>query len=264
MADEPNEPTPDNTPNPVFLVDESTKQFFEEYVGPGKKYPNVGELAKAYANADNHIGNLTRDAGKFKTEAESLKELLMENLVQPKPDDDNSNPNPNPNDDAPPAKQPDAAPPKEPEDKSVDVKALVKAALEEVTTEDKRRKNAELTEAASVKHFGSQEDAVKAVSARAEELGVSPQWIANLAFDSPKAYFITMGIDPDTAPKSNNTPAPGSDVNAQRLAENAPGVKPNTYKWYQELRKSNPSKYRSQEVQQAILRDAAANPNFYS
>jgi len=261
MADELNPPN-ETVPNPALLVDDSTKEFFETYVGPGKKYANVGELAKGYANADTHIEALTRDSGKFKTEADSLKELLMENLVA-KPDANTPDPNKPPTDE-PLAQPPVVAPPKEDEDKSVDVKALVKAALEEASTEDRRKKNAETTEQATLKHFGDQEAAVKAVAEKAQELGVSPQWIANLAFDSPKAFFATMGINPDSPPKSSSTPAPRSDINPQRLSDLNPGTKPNTYQYYQELRRSDPGLYRSQAVQQALMKDAQTNPNFYS
>jgi hypothetical protein len=261
MADEPNEPTPnEHIPDPVFTVDDTTKQFFEQYVGPGKKYPNVGELAKAYANADNHIFELTKDAGKFKTEAEQLKEMLMENLVN-KPNDE-PNPNTPPNDDEPPVTPPAGSPPKEPE--KVDIKALVKEALGEVNTEEVRRENARLTEEATLKRFGGKEDAVKAIAAKAEELGVSPQWIANQAFDSPKAYFTIMGFQPDETPKSHSTPASGSDVNQQQFADHRPGaVKPNSYKWFMELRKSDPGRFRSSEIQTAIMKAAQENPDFY-
>jgi hypothetical protein len=263
MAEEINETNPnENIPDPVFTVDDTTKQFFEDYVGPGKKYPNVGELAKAYANADNHITSLTKDVGIFKTETESLRELLMENLVdnKPKPNED-----PKPNDAAPQQPPVDAAPPKEDgNDDNVDLKALVKEALDEASTEEKRRSNARTTEEATIKKFGSSEDAVKAIAAKAEELGLSPQWIANLAFESPKAYFATMGFTPDETPRSNSTPAPHSDVNPNALKETNKGIQPGTYRYFQELRRTDPAKYRSNEVQQAIMKQAQENPNFYN
>lgn len=253
--------TPEATPDPVLLVDDSTKEFFEKYVGPGKKYANVGELAKGYANADTHIFEVTKDAGKFKTEAESLRELLMENL-NPNPNDENNQPNPQnpPNDDPPLAQPPAGDPPKDSDE--VDLKARVREALEEVDTEKRRKSNAQYTEEVSLKHFGSKEDAVAAIAAKAEELGVSPQWIANLAFDSPKAYLITMGIT-EEAPKSTNSPAPRSDVNPLRVADTNPAVKPNSYKWFMELRKSDPARFRSQEIQNEIMKQAQENPNFY-
>jgi hypothetical protein len=264
MAEENNEPTPAVTPDPVFLVDDTTKEFFEEYVGPGKKYANVGELAKAYANADRHLAEVTKDAGLFKTRAESLEELLMENLAQPN-NEPNPDGQPNPTEQQPPAEPPVSAPPKEgAEGQGVDLKARVKEALEEVTQEEKYSRNAKIAEEVSVRHFGSQEDAVKAVAEKAKELDVSPQWIANLAFTSPKAYFATMDI-PEEAPHSTSSPAPRSDVDPQRFAEARPGAtKPNTYKWFMEQRKADPGKARTQEFQQAILKAAAENPDFYT
>lgn len=258
MADEPNEPTPLITPDPLFVVDDATKEFFDKYVGPGKKYANIGELAKGYANADNHLAEVTRDAGIFKTEAESLKELLMENLVTPKP---NADPNSPPNDDAPPAQPPADAPPKE---QDVDLKALVKEALGEVSTEENKKANGRLTEEATIKRFGSKVDAVKAIAAKAEELGVSPQWIANQAFDSPKAYFTIMGFQPDVPPKSSTTPSSTPEINPQRQAELHPGgPAPNSYKWFMEIRKTDPTRFRSKDVQTALMKAAVDNPDFY-
>ena len=262
MAEETNhEPTPENFLDPTFLVDDSTKQFFDEYVGPGKKYPNVGELAKAYANADKHIHELTKDTGKYKTEAETLRELLMENLVnekEPKPNDEGVTP---PND-AAPNHEPGSneAPPKD----NVDIKALVKEALGEVSSEEQKAKNARIAEEATIKKFGDQQAALKAVSDRAAELGISPQWIANLAFESPKAYFATMGFQPDETPKSNNTPSSSSDVNPQAVRDTNPnGPTPNTYKWFMEIRRTDPVKFRSAAVQTALMKQAQENPDFY-
>lgn len=259
MADEPNELTPEITPDPLFLVDDSTKEFFETYVGPGKKYANIGELAKGYANADHHLSEVTKDAGMFKTEAESLKELLMETLVkEPKPNDE---PQVNPNEAEPLAQPPVGTPPKEPD---VDLKALVKEALGEVTTEDKRKTNSQMVEEATIKHFGSQEDALKAINARAAELGLSPQWIANLAFESPKAFFTTMEFQPDVPPRSNNTPASHSDVNAAEFQKQHPGAAaPGSYRFYAELRRTDPAKYRSRQIQEEMMKSAQENPDFY-
>jgi hypothetical protein len=261
MADElnPNEPTPEVVPDPLFTVDDTTKQFFDEYVGPGKKYANIGELAKGYANADKHLSEVTRDAGIYKSEAESIKELLMVTLVIPKPNE--PDPITPPNEDEPLAQPPAGSPPKEPD---VDLKALVKEALGEVSSEEKRQANARMTEEATVKRFGSKDDALKAIQAKAEELGVSSQWIANQAFDSPKAYFTIMGFEPDVPPKSNNTPASQSDLNPSRMAEANPGgPKPNSYQWFMEVRRTDPSRFRSREFQTQMMKAAEENPDFY-
>jgi hypothetical protein len=188
----------------------------------------------------------------------------MENITN-----NNNQPNNNEPPETPPVETPPAppsgseTPPKE-EVKDVDLKALVKEALSEQNLETRRQENARVTEEATIKRFGSKEDAVKAIADKAAELGLSEQWIANLAFESPKAYFATMGFEPDQQPRSNNTPNPRSDVNTEALRATNPQVKPNTYKYFDELRRTNPSKWRTQGVQQAIMKAAQENPDFYS
>jgi pyruvate/2-oxoglutarate dehydrogenase complex dihydrolipoamide acyltransferase (E2) component len=231
-------PVPEETPKELtFSVDPSYKDYVDQYVGEGKKYSNVGELIKAYANADRHIPELTRDLAAIKTERDSLKEMLMANLTNENPGQEDPNPAPNPN---PVESQPRPA-------------------------EKQAKDNAKFTEEVMLQRFGDRDAAIKAVQDKAEELGVSPQWIAQMAFTSPKAYFVTMGIDPQNATtRSTTTPAPRSDVNPQRLADANPGIKPGTYEFYNNLRKTDPSKFRSAATQRQMMKDAQENPNFYN
>jgi hypothetical protein len=258
-------PVPDETPKELtFSVDPSYKDYVDQYVGEGKKYSNVGELIKAYANADRHIPELTRDLAAIKTERDSLKEMLMANLTNENPGQEDPNPAPNPN---PVESQPrpaEEAPPSG-DDGKVDLKDQVRELLREVDAEKQAKDNAKFTEEVMLQRFGDRDAAIKAVQDKAEELGVSPQWIAQMAFTSPKAYFVTMGIDPQNAtPRSTTTPAPRSDVNPQRLADANPGIKPGTYEFYNNLRKTDPSKFRSAATQRQMMKDAQENPNFYN
>jgi hypothetical protein len=260
--DEPVDETPKEL---TFTVDPTYKEYVEQYVGEGKKYANIGELVKAYANADRHIPELTRDLAAIKPERDSLKDLLMANLSNDPNGQDDPNHTPNPPVGDEPKEPVVPAPPKEGEDRKVDLKDQVRAALEEVDSERRAADNAKLTEQVMLERFGDRDAAIKAVKDKAEELGVSPQWIAQMAFTSPKAYFVTMGIDPAHAkPKSSSTPAPQSDVNAQRMAAANPGVKPGTYEWYNNLRKTDPSRFRSIAIQQQMMKDAQENPNFFN
>ncbi len=246
-----------------FTVPKEYKEYFEKYVGEGKKYGNVGELAKAYANADRHIVDLTSDVTKVKDERNSLKELLMTSLIEePKILDANDQITPKPNDD-PPAKLPVVETPSA-DDKSVDISKLVDEALTQREADNVRKANAQATEKVMLERFENREAAIKAVQDKANELNLTPQYLANLAFDSPAAYFGLMGIDPDTKPRSTETPASRSDVNAQQLAKTSPHVKEGTYAYYREIRRTNPSKFRSEEVQTRMMKDAETNPNFYS
>lgn len=245
----------------TFTVPKEYKPFFDQYVGDGKKYENVGELAKAYANADRHIVDLTSDVTKAKSERDNLKDLLMTNLTN-EPEITPSTP-PNPNDAAPQETPAQSAPPSGNESEKVDISKQIEDAIAKREVDTLRRNNALETERVMLERFENKEAAVAAVVSRAEELGLSPQYIANLAFESPKAYFELMGIDP-TPPRSNNTPAPQSDVNPQRLADTNPRVKEGTYAFYAQMRTSDPARFRSAEVQNQMMKDAETNPNFYS
>jgi len=231
---------PTNTPSDSFL---------EKYVGEGKKYKDVEELAKAYDNANAFIPTL-------KADMEALKEFTLEQLAsranasnpnQPDPplnpnERDGSHPNPaNP------------APPKEREE--VDLNERIKQALEERDTEKRLKENAKITEEAMLKHYGSKEAAVEAIRVKAEELNVSPQWLADSAFQSPKAFFGVMGISEET-PRSTSTPNASSDVNPRTIEQKFGGPKPNTYAWYDNIRRTDPKRYRSPELQQALMADA--------
>jgi hypothetical protein len=226
-------------------------------VGDGKKYENVGELAKAYANADRHIVDLTSDVTKTKSERDNLKELLMTNLTDP--NENKPNAEPNPNDAAPPATPPEPVVPPSGNDADVDISKIVEDAITQREVNAKRTNNAAETELVMLEQFETREAAIAAVQKRAEELEV---YIANLAFESPRAYFELMGINP--TPRSTNTPAPQSDVNPQRLAEKNPRVKEDSYQWFMDLRKSDPARFRSADVQNRMVKAAEDNPNFFS
>jgi hypothetical protein len=112
--DEPVDETPKEL---TFTVDPTYKEYVEQYVGEGKKYANIGELVKAYANADRHIPELTRDLAAIKTERDSLKDLLMANLSNDPNGQDDPNHTPNPPVGDEPKEPVVPAPPKEGEDR---------------------------------------------------------------------------------------------------------------------------------------------------
>jgi len=235
-------------------VDEPTANYVDQLVGEGKKYKDVEELAKAYAHANNHIKNVEGDNASLRTEFEAFRDFATAQLTKtnplpsnpPLPDQNEQNRQP----------EPAAAVPPNGDEGAVDLDARIAKMLDEKDEQKRMQGNADLAQEAMVKHFGSQEAAVKAINDRANELGVSAQWLANTAFQSPKAFFASMGLNPDIPVRSTSTPASASDVNVQRLADVNPGVKPGTYAYYQELRKKNPSLYFSNKIQQEIMQRA--------
>jgi hypothetical protein len=244
------------------------ENFLEKYVGEGKKYATVEDLAKAYDHANKHIEDMNDDNKHLREEFDMFRELTTAQLSKvntdnrgketPKPDEDHGGKKP---------EQPNPAPaaPNGDEGKEVDLDARIAKVLEEKDELKRLNANAAIAEEVMVKHFGSKEKAQEAIRNKAQELGVSAKWLASTAFQSPRAFFISMGVNPEEAPRSTNTPGASSDVNVQKLKEFNPGIRPNSYAFYQEIRKKDPRKYFSNEMQTQIMNEALRQgPDFYN
>lgn len=232
---------------PAGSTEES--DFLEQYVGEGKKFKDVNELAKAYANADKFIPELKTDLQNTREFiAEELKKIAERNNVEP-PVLTEERREHLPSSDAPP------------KDAGEDLEARIAKALEERDEIKKFQSNAAIAESVLVEHLGSKEEAIKAVQAKAVEMGVEPSYLKEAAFKSPKVFFNLMGINPESKPTSHNTPAPSSEVNPNMLGAGKP--KPSTYEYYNQLRKSDPKLYWSPKVQANMHRDAQENPDFF-
>lgn len=235
----------------VNTVDEA---FVDKYVGEGKKYKDVEELAKAYAHAEKHI-NETVDDNK------SLREFMAAQFEQLH--ERNSNEPPAKPNDEDKGRQPDPVAPPKDNGGEEDLDARILKILEDKDKTSRLKRNADLAQEVMIEHFGTQEDAVKAVQAKAAEMGVNPQFLADTAFQSPKAFFNLMGVSPDDKPARPSTPASSNDVNPRVLEKTNPNAKQGTYEYYNQLRKSDPRKWASREVQTALMNDAIANPDTF-
>jgi hypothetical protein len=220
----------------------SNENALEQLVGEGKKYKTVEDLAKAYANADNHIVELKTDLQTTREFiAEELKKLAEQRQATPPAQIEE----PRANNPAP------AAPPN---DNGEDLDTRIAKALENKNTQDRLQANANLVQDVLVEQLGSVEAATEAVISKARELGVDGKYMKETAANSPKAFFSLLGIDPATKPTSSATPAPRSDVNPALVNSSAP--KPRTYKFHEEVRKSNAKLYNSVSYQQQLMKDA--------
>lgn len=231
-------------------IEQPTDGFLEKYVGEGKKFKTVEDLAKSYEHADRHIATMNEDNRHMREEFESFRDLVTKQIATREPTP-NAEPTPSP---APqPVPQANA---QEGDEESLDAK--IAKILDEKDQDKRFRDNARLAEEVLVKHFGSKEDAQKAVVAKANELGVNPQWLANTAFESPKALFVAMGVNPDQTPRSTTTPVSTSDVNVHRLTETNSAAKPGSYAYFEDIRRKDPKRYFTQEVQSQVMAAAMA------
>jgi archaellum component FlaC len=237
--------------NPENATPSSENVYLDEYVGEGKKFKDINELAKAYANADKFIPEL-------KSELQNTREFIADKLekiaernqaIPPVPPVETRDSQPAP-----------VAPPKE---DGEDLDTRIVRALELRDTQARLQENANIVQDVLVEHLGTVEKAQEAVINRARELGMLPTDMKELAAKSPKAFLTTMGIDPNVKPASSSTPNPSSDVDANRLAS-MNSIKANTYRYFDELRKSNPSVYWKPQTQTAMHKAAQENPDFFN
>lgn len=220
----------------------------DQLVGEGKKFKTVEDLVKSYTHSQSYIEQLQGENSGLREELSTRQgaEDLFRKIVENKPE---------------PA-QPDAAPKvSEPnpvgEPEKVDLAQLVRAELEAHSVQQRQAENAKTVLEGLVKHFGSEEEAQKAVQEKAAELGVTTQFLQDVALKSPTAFFNTVGINPN--PKDTDQPVLRPDVNTAAFSskpsdQGAPGTKD----YFERLRKENPSAYWDPSVQNQIYKATLA------
>ena len=139
-----------------------------------------------------------------------------------------------------------------------DIEAKIRSTVEQLSEEQKRTANTQKVDAVLLEKFGEAEKATDFLKNKAMELGLGVKFLTDLAASSPTAFFATVGIDTTTQPKSD--PAPKNTVNTAALQGTA--VKPNTYAWYQQLRRDNKALYNSAKIQLQMHQDAS-KPGFF-
>ncbi len=235
-------------PNDVFntdpVIEPSDDITADALVGEGKKYRDANELAKGYDNAERHLMELRRDNAQMREELELLKANTNN---RPNTDEGNRQPDPV-------VPTPDIAPKDEKEFRN-----RLREEMENFDQEKRALNNMEAAARRIADHFGDPAKANEAVRRRAEELGVSVDWLRDSAARSPEAFYATMGLNNPASPRM--TPTPRSDVRFDR--QDMRGEK--KYSDYQELRRTDKRKYFSPEVQREMQEQAKKlGPAFFN
>lgn len=244
-------PDSDNTGNQNYL---------DQFVGEGKKYASVDELAKGMAHAQAFIETLKSDNEFLKNDLKSritMEEFLEKNITMSKPESNSSNP------------ANETATGKDSSSHTVvaqalskdDVMAIVIQALQQETSKAARERNVNETLAKLREVYG--DDYRSKVATKAQELGVGTEFLSSLAGQSPKAFLELVGamkgpqkVDPSfTPPQTRQNPSVPSQPNASGARNKA---------YYDQLRKNNLNEYLSARVQSQIHKDAIAlGADFY-
>jgi hypothetical protein len=216
----------------------------ETLVGDGKKFKSVEDLAAGKLEADEYIEQLKREQAEMREELN--RRLAVEDQLRVLEEQRRQSAN-NQEVKTPPASEPALS--------KDDLVALVRQVNQEDQSTAQNSRNLQSVLDKLIDTYGDADKAKAAVAAKAEELGVSPQFLQEVAMKSPKAFL--KQLDLDEQPRS--TPAgTQSTVTPATLDRTVGAPKPGTYKYYENIRKTDPATYFKPEVQTQLHKDAQA------
>lgn len=217
-------------------------------VGDGRKYATPDDLAKAYANADAHIAHL-----KAKLAEQEMREKVLKDLEDAKTKQQA------PTITEPREPNPPVAPERKDDLSNVDIGELIRKELSEDRKKTSFAENVDLSARKLAEKLGSTAEAQKFVEKKAQELKVDVQWLMDVAGRSPDAFLRTVGINDISV--SSVTAGQQGDVNTQAFNRQA---NRRNFKYYEEVRKTDPKLYYSTEFRKQLFTDARdQGPNFY-
>ena len=130
---------------------------------------------------------------------------------------------------------------------SGELESLIADTLTKREVEAKATSNLKVVDDKLEELFGT--EAEKKVEAKAQELGLTKEYLKSMASESPQAFFSLIG---EKVEKLVN-PLTQSTVNTASVYNH---VSDRDYAFYSKIRKENPRDYYSPKVQQAMLVDA--------
>jgi len=223
---------------------EDNQSFVAQLVAArGEQWSNPETIAKGKLEADQHITRLEQqlkelneDLGKTKAEQDYAKTLL-ETLQSQKPLAGTSE------------QSTESQSGAGKEDTTLDpssLKELIAQVLDNRTAEQRAADNRTKVDSYLQQTYGT--EAGKTVQEKAKELNLSVDYLKSIAEQSPNAFYQLIG-----APKPRESAAPPSgSVNSVATMQSGE----RTYAYYRELRKSDPVRYNSLQIQKQMFADA--------
>ncbi len=230
----------EQTLDEVLPINDPNKNYLEDLVGEGKKFKSVEDLARGKAESDAFIANLLREQAELRQELKTR--TTMEDVLKTI----NRNPNP-PN---PDTNNGSNGPPEVTSVTKDDVSKLTREAIESFQTEQVARRNQTLVADTLTQVYGP--NYVTYVKAKAKEIGVSIDWLEDMAARTPQALFKLLDVN-TIAPKDTGFTPPRTAVNTG-ATQPTTGLK--KYSDYQKVRKSDPKRYFSPQFQNEMFQAA--------
>lgn len=214
----------DDTNDDIVTIDDNV-DYVEQLVGDGKKFKDVGSLAKGKAEADRMIEVLKQrldEANREINTRTSLDSFLKEikGTKDPTP----------PQVTIPPVSDPNAG---------LDDSAIEKKFEEYIARRESQKStqtNLEKVSTVLNEQFGPEAKLV--INKKAQELGMSVQALEQIASQSPSAFYRLVGVSEERSP-TGGVQMPRSQINPSVAA--AAGVR--TKKDFDKLKQTNPTEY---------------------
>lgn len=233
-------------PNTNTNIDQSideNKNYLADLVGEGKKFKSPEDLAKGKFISDEYIKTLERGRDELRQDYLRLKEdyesrAKLEELV-----DQLSKPTqPAPVNTSPPVNEPVQQPAFDPKQ----IESLVSQKLVEHEKTKRQTENFNLVRSKLEERFGPNYQST--LTSQIQELGITKEFVDDLARNHPQVLFKTLGMDQRQEPFQ-------APVRSQQSFMPT-GEKKRTWAYYQQMRKDNPKLYHDPKTVVQMHNDA--------
>lgn len=243
----------EGTREPVI---DPNKDWMAEYVGEGKKFKDAADLAKGKAHSDAFIFRLQKEMDGLRQELNTR--IKLEEFMDRMNSQNSSGAN-QATQTAGTGNQTDGT--ASSATSTPDIEKLIEERLAAKEAELRERQNLDIARQKLQETLG--QDYQSELESRTQALGLTKDFVANLAKTQPKALFALLGIDAQQSRRTDDLFAPKGSVNTSALNQGQTSEK--TWSYYEKLRRQNPATYWSSQVQSEIHRQAAKlGERFYS
>lgn len=215
----------------LFSNDPTEAPALEELVGEGKKYSDINALVSAMVEKDRFIDQLQGENEELRVDLRartSVEELLDKLPKQPSSSVELREPH-DPGSETPSVE---------------DIKSQILTELEEEQKKIGRTQNIEKAKEGLIERFGNEYKT--RLQAVAKELGVTPQYLDDIAAASPSGLLKLVDSIAGTPPPAKPGVPPATSYDLLKNHQHTPKK---TRSFFRELRKTDPNTYYSPKVQ---------------
>jgi hypothetical protein len=231
--------------NPTEPQIDPNKNYFEELVGEGKKFKSPEELARGKYESDTYIKHLERGRDELRGDYLKLREeynsraKLEELIDQLSKQQLTSSETPPANEGTRPAYDPK------------EIESLVSSKIQEHELTKRQEDNFSLIRNKLQQRYGN--DYKDAVKKQIDDLGITEADLNEMARKQPKVLIRTLGLDQEVQREEFQSPPRPN----QRSDSFAPSLQKRTWAHYEKMRKEEPDRYYSPQVQVQMHQDQA-------